>query len=384
MPNHGKSSGDGLMNNTVGIPDRRRFMSMVGAAGGTALLAGCLGNGDDGGNNNASTDELPETTATIGHGDPQDPMTQTPRWAHETKRYVEHHTDGRFSIEISEGGALGSYPDMIEQVMEGSLEITLPAEGHLSTVYRNINSYALPFQFLELEQALHVFDTADYGDRLLADMQEQTGLRTLGTWENGGFRNFFVNTDTAGREIREPSDIEGLSFRTMQIEAHMEIVRSLGGTPEPIDWTELYSALEQGVVDGAELPIPVYLIPSLYEVTDFMILNGHVWSMAFAVCNNEWFEDLHPQHRQILAEGSVWGAINARRIGRILRERGIQIMEDNGVTVYDPPIETLEEFQAITSDPVREIVEQEVDDTRWVEEVVEASDWAWDDLEYTS
>jgi C4-dicarboxylate-binding protein DctP len=206
----------------------------------------------------------------------------------------------------------------------------------------------------------------------------------LGWWENGGMRNFFVNTSQAGTELRQPSDLEGLKFRTMEIQAHMAIVEALGAQAEPIAWTELYNALEQGVIDGAELPIPVYMIPNLWEVTDWMIMDRHVYSMAMAVTNNEWFRDLPAEYQRILGWGMQLSAKQGRRIGALLRQRGRGFIEDKGVTVYDPTPEALAEFRSLTQGPVEQMVRDQVSDESTVDELLEAIDDSAERLQYPS
>lgn len=320
-------------------------------------------------------------TMTIGHGDPPNPMTQTHAFSVMLQDYMDRHTDGMFTVEINSGGSLGTYTEMVEQVVAGSLEMTIPAEGHLAPVYPNINVYALPYAFRDPQHALYVFDGA-FGDELRQDMINEVGLKMIGWWENGGMRNFVVNTQQAGTELREPADLEGLKFRTMEIQAHMKIVESLGAQAEPIAWTELYNAIEQGVVDGCELPIPVYMIPNLWEVTDWMIMDRHVYSMAMSIINNEWFEDLPAEYQVLLTEGVQIGAKQARRIGTLLRRRGRSFIEERGVTVYDPTPEALAEFRSLTQEPVEEIVREQVADEAMVDDLKTAISDATERLEY--
>jgi len=365
---------------------RRTFMKGAGAVGVAGLLAGCsaLTESNDGGNGDGAatgSQELPEITMTIGHGDPPDPMTQTHAVSTQLKEFMERNTDGKFTVEINPGGSLGTYTEMIEQVIGGSLEMTIPAEGHLAPIYPNINVYALPYAFRDPLHALHVMDN-QFGDELRQDMIDESGLRMLGWWENGGMRNFFVNTEQASTELRQPSDLEGLKFRTMEIQAHMAIVEALGAQAEPIAWTELYNAIEQGVVDGAELPIPVYMIPNLWEVTDWMIMDRHVYSMAMAITNNEWFRDLPAEYQRLLGEGMQLGAMQGRRIGALLRRRGRGFIENEGVTVYEPSPEALAEFRSLTQDSVEEMVRDQVEDEGMVDDLKEAIGDSAERLQY--
>ena len=114
-------------------------------------------------------------------------------------------------------------------------------------------------------------------------MRKKTGLRVIGTWDNGGFRSF----TNSKRAVHNPEDMKGLRIRTMDIPAHMELVRSLGAKPTPISWKELYTALETGVVDGQENAMPTIIIGSLQEVQKYLILDGHVYTQQHFFVNDQ-------------------------------------------------------------------------------------------------
>jgi C4-dicarboxylate-binding protein DctP len=158
----------------------------------------------------------------------------------------------------------------------------------------------------------------------------------------------------------------------MQIEAHQEITRQLGATPEPIDWTELYTALDQGVVDGAEGSVPLFILGKFEEVQSFMILDGHVWSYVFNFANNSWFNGLHPAYQEMLLKAGFWGAINARGVNAVARKRGKQYMRDNGVEIYDPPGSLRQEFREATQEPVREVIREQMDNPGLIDEMNQA------------
>ena len=370
--------------------DRRDFMRKAGAASITAgmvSIAGCSSftGGDSGGGGGGSNSgsgsggpDMPEVTATLGHSGPEDITQHQHRAAVTFKNHIESESDGNFTIEISPGGALGSLREMIEQNQSGSLELVgSTAEGHIAPFYPNINVYALPYAFRNVEVANYVFDN-EFGDTLWEDFRDQTGLRMLTWYDNGGFRSFGVS----GVEIESIEDMEGLDIRTMQIEAHQELVSQLGANPTPIDWNELYQAIEQGVVAGQENSIPTVISGDLHEVLDWIILDRHVFTMNFIHGNEEWFQGLPQYYQQLVLQAGQLASQEARAINRIQRERGIQTVEEAGVTVHEPSQDVINEFAEATQEPVGEVVREQMDDPGLVDEMQDAIQQAEEDLGY--
>lgn len=369
--------------------NRRSFIQKASALGLTAGIvstAGCssLGGSDSnsvGGGSQANESEgaeMPEMTVTLGHSGSEDITQHQHRAAVTFKNYIESKTGGNFTVEISPGGALGSLREMVEQNQSGSLELVgSTAEGHLAPFYPNINVYALPYAFRNVEVANYVFDKG-FGDTLWEDFRQKTGLRMLTWYDNGGFRSFGIS----GSEIRSLDDMKGLDIRTMQIEAHQELVSQLGANPTPIDWNELYQAIDQGVVDGQENSIPTVISGDLHEVLDYIILDRHVFSMNFIHCNEDWFQGLPQYYQQLVVTAGRLASQDARMINRIQRERGIKTVEEAGVTVYDPPQNVVQEFKEATQEPVGEVVREKMDNPKLVDQMVDAIEQAEQDLGY--
>ena len=361
---------------------RRNFIRGIGAVSAVGALAGCqsiLDTGSDGGGGgdaDVDPENLPEVEATYAHLAPPEISNHNHQAAMTLKRYMETQSDGKFTVNISPAGELGSSTELVEQTSSGSIEMSGGlVEGHLAPFYPDINVYADPYAFPSIEVAQYVMD-GSFGDQLRQAMLDELDLRSIGWHDNGGFRNYFTN----GARIESLSDFEGLTFRNMQIEAHQEITRSLGATPEPIDWTELYSALDQGVVDGAEGSIPLFILGKFEEVQEFMILDGHVWSYVFNFANNEWFEGLHPAYQEMLLKGGFWGAINAREVNAVARKRGQQYMNDNGVEIHDPPADLRDEFREVTQEPVRQVIREQMDNPGLIDDLSAAIEDAKEQL----
>lgn len=366
------------------LENRRSFMkkaTAVGITAGVASTAGCSslgGSNGDAENGDASGVDNPEMEVTLAHSGPEDIRQHQQRAAVSFKNYVEDKTNGNLTINISPGGALGSLREMIEQQQSGSLELVgSTAEGHIAPFYPNINVYALPYAFRNPEVANYVFD-GEFGSTLWEDMREKTGIRMLTWYDNGGFRSFGI----AGHEIRSLEDMEGLDIRTMQIEAHQELVRQLGANPTPIDWNELYQAIDQGVVDGQENSIPTVITGDLHEVLDFIILDRHVFTMNFIHADDAWYQELPNHYQEIVSAAGRVASADARMINRIQRVRGVTTVEDAGVTVFDPPQSLIDEFAEATQEPVGEIVREQMDDPGMVDEMTDAIQQAEEDLGY--
>lgn len=358
--------------------DRRSFLATGGVTLGGIGLAGCTGseNGGDG-EAVADIDDLPSESMQIVHGYPESPMFHGHQAAITFQDYMHRQTNGQFEVEIVPGGAAGDDTEMIEQVQSGAVEaVSSSAEGHLTPFYPNMNVVGLPFFFEDVEVANYVFD-GWFGDRLRDDFREETGMRMLGFYDNGGFRHF----TTRDTRVTEPSDMEGLTVRTMNMDAHQEMVRQLGAEPISIEGTEIYSALDQGVADAQENPVPIIQVLSFYEVQEYLMLDGHVHSMLHFICNDEWFDDLNPTYQRLVAEGGYKGAINARKVNRLMRERGLPYLRER-MTVVEADEMDIDAFTERTQEPVEEFVRDAVDDEGWVDDIHDAHDEALEHLQY--
>lgn len=359
--------------------NRRSFIAAGTATLGTMAIAGCIGddNGGDAAVADADLEDLPDEEMQIVHGYPEDPMFHGHQAAITFRDFMERQTDGKFTVEIVPGGAAGDDTEMLEQVESGAVEaVSSSAEGHLTPFYPNMNVVGLPFFFEDVEVANFVFD-GWFGDRLREDFRQETGMRMLGFYDNGGFRHF----TTGDTPATDPGDLEGLTIRTMNMDAHQEMVRQLGAEPVTIEGTEIYSALDQGVADAQENPVPIIQVLSFYEVQEYLILDGHVHSMLHVVCNDDWYQDLHPVYQQLVSEAGYQGAINARKVNRLMRERGLPYLRER-MNVIEPGEVNVDAFREQTQDPVEELVRDEVTDESWVDDLYEARDEAMEHLRY--
>jgi tripartite ATP-independent transporter DctP family solute receptor len=316
---------------------------------------------------------------TLAHADVADPTMYVHAGAVAFKAYVEKESNGKIQVNISPAAALGNTASLQEMTMTGEIEAsTSHTEGTIAIVYPNIQCLSIPYLFQNVDQALEVF-RGDFGKRLWEDMRKQTGLRVIGIWDNGGFRNFTNNK----REVHNPNDMKGLSIRTMDNPSHMEIVRSLGAKPTPISWAETYTALQTGVVDGEENSIPTFLLGSLQEVQKYMTMDGHVYSQLHMFVNDKWFNGLPKEYQEIILRGGEEAGYAGERANRVYRDIGRGICVKAGVKFYDPTVDEINQFKALAQPPVLKFIrEKGVKDPKWVDEIIAEADKALYTLGY--
>lgn len=168
---------------------------------------------------------------------------------------------------------------------------------------------------------------SEIGDELLAKMSDH-GLVGM-AWSENGFRHL----TNSQREIASPADAEGLRVRTMENAVHQEAFRQMGARPTPMAFPELFTALQQGTVDGQENPITVIVATNFWEVQDYLSLTGHVYSPAIVLGSPILLDGLSDEERDWFMQAAA-ASVDATReeVSRLERE-GVALLEANGMTV---------------------------------------------------
>lgn len=285
---------------------------------------------------------------------------------------IENATSGKVKLEVHGGATLGNGKSIVEQCQAGIIEFSESVEGLLSYWYPSIQVLTIPYVFKTHDVAYAVLD-GPFGQEMREDFRKKTGMRIISWCENGGFRNFM----TSNKLLKSPADLKGLKIRTMEIPAHMALVKALGANPIPVAWTELYTALQTGVADGCENSIPTLLLGKLDEVQKFMVLDGHVYSMQFTFCNDKWFQKQDKAlQRTILSAGRVMDIIN-RGICRVGEMKGFDYLRKKGWTIYQPNEQEQKQFRDMTQGPVIQWLKSQKNiDQLWIGKLLEAVDEA--------
>jgi len=286
------------------------------------------------------------------------------------KAYVENLTGGKLQVQLYPAGQLGDAKSMLEQVEQGILQscASVPSGLIAGTYYDVFNIFDVPYLFRSSMLAWEVLqpDTEFFQD-LADDMAAQTGIRPVGFFTEG--QRHFTNDV---REIRSPEDLEGLKIRTMEVPAHMEMVKAMGATPTPVSWLELYSALQTGVVDGQENPILNIQYLKAQEVQKFLTLDGHIFLINVWSVNEDWYAELPASIQNAIREAAAMSVLVCRGTSELSNTLGVSELQADGMQVYAPTAAELQDFREVTQAAVIPWVEENVSDTIWLDKLQDA------------
>ncbi|MDR1660182.1 MAG: DctP family TRAP transporter solute-binding subunit [Desulfovibrio sp.] len=237
-------------------------------------------------------------------------------------------TNGQVKMEVYPSAQLGSQKELIEGLQMGSIDFVVSGTSILSNFSPKVSVVDLPFIFRDKEHAYKVLDS-EVGQEIFSGIG-RVGV-FLAAWENG-WRVFF----NAKREIRTPKDLVGLKLRCQDAQIMVDIFAALGATPTPMALGELYSALQQGTVDGADNTIASLYSDKGYEVTSFLTITNHSYSPSVAIMSNFVEKKVGPENAKIIKELFV----KYRDIERAMNAKqdldAIEDMKSKGMKVYYP------------------------------------------------
>jgi len=241
---------------------------------------------------------------------------------------IDRLSDGKYEIKIKSSGVLGGERDVIEGLQFGTIDLTISSTGPVGNFVPEVYALDFPFLFTGYEHAHRVLD-GKIGNDLLAKFEDK-GLIGL-AWSENGFRHL-TNSKHA---VVTPSDLEGLKIRTMENEVHMSAFEDLNAAPTPMSFTELFTALQQGTVDGQENPIPVITTSKLYEVQDHLTLTGHVYSPAVILMSKTSWSQLNDTEKQWFKTAAAASAKATREAVATMEKEGIESIKAAGVQVVE-------------------------------------------------
>jgi C4-dicarboxylate-binding protein DctP len=280
---------------------------------------------------------------------------------------VETRSRGRLKVEIHSRMIGKDLMEMFAGVKDGLVHARDFAGGHLSTIYPPLQVLSIPYLFAYREIAWEVLD-GPFGQMLMADMAEKTGLRPLYWIENGGFRHYSNNK----RPIHSPEDMKGLIIRTMGTPLHMKIVSDLGGRPVPISWSKLYEAIESGIVDGQENSIGTFMIPHLENIQNHIVLDAHVYGIYTLLMNEAWYQSLPEDLKTILNQAKRISAAVNRGLSVSNEITGMRYLKARGVEIYKPSEDEIRMFRKLTRNSALDWLNANIDH-KWVQGVLEAT-----------
>ena len=237
-------------------------------------------------------------------------------------------SNGQLKIEIYPSQQLGTERQCLELLQIGSLAMTKVSAAVMENFAPNIEVLSLPYIFKGREHAYNVLDGA-VGKKLLIQ-SEAYRLRGL-TYFDAGQRSFYSK-----EPIRKPEDLSDKKIRVQESVTAMNLVRSLGGAPTPISFGELYTALQQGVVDGAENNPPSFYTSRHYEVCKYYSLNEHTAVPDILVVGTDVWNRLSPQEQDWLQAAADEAKDYQRKLWQAAEQEALDAVEAAGVEIIRP------------------------------------------------
>lgn len=238
-------------------------------------------------------------------------------------------SDGALTIDIYPSGQLGSEQQCVELLQIGSLAITKVSAAVMESFTEDFKVLGLPYVFRSREHAFHVLD-GEIGNELLLST-EPFWIRGL-CFYDAGSRSFY----TIDRPINHPDDLKGLKIRVMKSITAMEMVKAQGGSPTPISWGELYTALQSGVVDGAENNPPSFYTSHHYEVCKYYSLNEHTMVPDVLIVSLKAWKKLTDQEKKWLQQAADESVPVERKLWAESEKESMEIVQQAGVTIIYP------------------------------------------------
>lgn len=237
-------------------------------------------------------------------------------------------TNNRYTCQHFPSSALGGEREMIEAVQLGTQDLVTTSSGPLGNFVPEVKIFDIPFLFRNYDHARKTLD-GQIGQDVLKAMQGK-GLIGL-AWAENGFRHM----TNSKRAINSAADANGLKMRTMENKIHMEGYKTFGILPTPMAFPELFTALQQGTVDGQENPIPVILAAKFSQVQKHLSLTGHVYSPAIFILSPNVWNKLSDADKKVFTEAAKKGAQAMRKRVNDDEARGIDLLKKDGMQVVE-------------------------------------------------
>lgn len=258
---------------------------------------------------------------------------------------VKSQTNGEFEVKVFPNGALGSDPQTINAVRGGQIDFCLTGNPFFTGLAPALNVLDLPFLFKDRDHVAKVID-GPVGDSLRAEL-EVSNLKAISTLDIG-----WRNLTNSRRPVATPDDIKGLKIRTTPNPAHLRAFQLLGAVPTPMAFTELFTALETGTVDGQENPVTLILNSRFYEVQNHLSLTRHAFTSAPLCMNNTKFAAFPKEVQDLFLKLGKEMAISQRQMNVDAEKNNLDQLKEHGIQVVDEPDHAA--FAALVAEPVEQ------------------------------
>ena len=299
------------------------------------LAVGCsssntAGSENEGNSNDSDSGSSEPVVLKLGHVLPGTEIHA--QAAEKFKEEVEKATDGQLKIEIYGDGTLGKDKDLLEGLKVGTADLWLGGAGVLSGASDTAKIFTVPFLFDSQEHFESVYN-GEVGQEISDSILEESGYKVLSYWTRG------ARWLTVNKEVNTPEDLAGLKVRVPDSPVFVKSFEQLGAAPTPMDFGEVFTSLQQGVIDGQENPLSLIYNSKFNEVVDYLIKTEHVREPITLVIGESAYNKLTPELQEKLfaaanGEGKSYTAEEVQKGD----SEFLQKLQDAGMTLVEPDL----------------------------------------------
>lgn len=295
-------------------------------------------------------------TLTFGHGQAEGHPYQTA--ALYFKDQVEKESGGTITVEVSPNGTLGDEREQIEGLQMGTIDITVAVAAALSGFDSNMDVFNMPYLFGSREEAFKVLD-GEVGQAIFKGLESQ-GIRTFGTFDLG-----FRSMTNSIRPIATPEDCQGIRMRTLESSVCVDALGCLGIDAVSMSFSELFTSLQTGAVDGQENPLFTIYNSRFYEVQKYLSLTEHFYPVCPVMMSDITWNKLSPEQQEIVSKAMAEAVAYERELSGKELDKMRTSCEEAGMEVNDvdkaPFVEAVapvyEKYDAQFGELIRQIKE---------------------------
>ncbi|CAM5222036.1 Tripartite ATP-independent transporter DctP family solute receptor OS=Ureibacillus acetophenoni OX=614649 GN=SAMN05877842_102197 PE=3 SV=1 [Ureibacillus acetophenoni] len=300
----------------------------------TLVLAACGGSSSSNGSTGEAKSYNLKMSVTVG---------EASTWYEAAKKLatdLEKETDGRIKIEVFSNEQLsgGDSGKAVEGLAKGSIDLTFNSTIIYSILDPKFGVASAPFLFDNLDQVDKVF--AGKGGEMIKELLAEKGVHVLGYGENG-----FRQLTNSKVNVKTPSDLDGLKIRIPGITMYTDLFRELGTDPATMTFSEVFTALQQGTIDGQENPIDVIYSAKLNEVQNYLTLWNYSYDPLVLGINKELYDSLSDEDKALFDRLGKEAAAYQVKITREREAEQIKELEEKGMTVYTPSADEIKAFK---------------------------------------
>ena len=240
---------------------------------------------------------------------------------------IYEYSDGTIEVDHFPDNQLGDDKTVVENTQLGEIDIAVTSTSSIATSYPDYYLFDTPYLFLNQDEVYDVGFAGEAGVKIMEGV-ESIGLKGVAMWENG-FRNY-TNSNIAATT---PADVQGMKIRTMENEIHLAAWTALGANPTPMAFSELFTALQQGTVDGQENPLGIIASNKFFEVQEYISLTQHVYTPFSVVVNPDLYDSLTSEQQEAFDRAMAEATEFQLEASHRADEDAISMFEEAGCTV---------------------------------------------------